>query len=88
MKMWVINLVNVIVIVVLIYMYDKLVANKSLNKGLLFGLLYGIATGVSMGYGTYSVQPIPYHMALIWFLGSAVRATVAGLWLGLFVKDE
>jgi hypothetical protein len=25
------------------------------------------------GYGTYSVMPIPYHMALVWFLGSLIE---------------
>lgn len=88
MKMWLMWIVSILVIIILIYMYDKLVANKSLNKGLLFGLLYGLATGLSMGYGTYSVQPITYGIALTWFLGTVVEMVVAGLWLGLFVKDE
>jgi hypothetical protein len=55
--------------------------------GLKYGLLFGLGAGVSMGYGSYSVMPIPYHMAFTWFLGSVVEATVGGLILGAIVRD-
>ena len=35
-----------------------------------------------MGYGTYSVMPIPYSMALTWFLGAVVEGAAAGLLVG------
>jgi len=38
-----------------------------------------------MGYGTYSVMPIPYIMALVWFLGTLVEAVLGGLLAGLMV---
>lgn len=50
-------------------------------------MLFGLGAGVSMGYGSYSVMPIPYHMAFTWFLGSVVEATVGGLILGAIVRD-
>ena len=40
-----------------------------------------------MGYGTYSFQPIPYMMALTWFLGSLVEGILAGLIVGAIVRD-
>jgi hypothetical protein len=40
-----------------------------------------------MGYGSYSVMPIPYHMALTWFLGSVVEASVGGMIAGLIIKE-
>lgn len=51
-----------------------------------YGFLYGIAVGVGMGYGTYSVMPIPYFMALTWFLGSVLEATLGGLLLGIIIR--
>jgi hypothetical protein len=39
-----------------------------------------------MGYGSYSVMPIPYKMAFIWFFGSVVETTSGGLLLGLIIK--
>ncbi|RMF55358.1 MAG: hypothetical protein D6748_15250 [Calditrichaeota bacterium] len=69
------------------YLYGAFVGNKSLATAVKFSLIFGIGTGIGMGYGTYSVQPIPYHMALVWFLGSVVECLVAGVLVGLIIKE-
>jgi hypothetical protein len=67
--------------------YGWLVGKKSIGQGFRYGLLYGVATGVAMGYGTYAAMPIPYAMAFGWFIGTLVETCVAGLLLGLIVKE-
>ncbi|OGP74568.1 MAG: hypothetical protein A2V86_11835 [Deltaproteobacteria bacterium RBG_16_49_23] len=67
--------------------YGFLVTKKSLMAGLTYGLLYGIAVGVGMGYGSYSTMPIPYSMALTWFLGTVIEAILGGLVLGAIIKN-
>ena len=57
-------------------------------RGAKLGLLYGISVGVGMGYGLYSVMPIPYILALVWFLGTTVEGAAAGLVAAAIVKDE
>jgi hypothetical protein len=49
--------------------------------------LYGVAVGVGMGYGSYSMMPIPYSMALTWFLGTVVEAVLGGFLLGAIIKN-
>jgi len=39
------------------------------------------------GYGTYSVMPIPYFMALGWFLGTLVQALAGGWIIGLIIRE-
>jgi hypothetical protein len=68
--------------------YAWLIRPKNMKNALTFGLLFGLVTGASMGYGTYAVMPIPYFLAFGWFLGGTVECVVAGLLLGLIVKDE
>ena len=68
-------------------LYGWFVGNKSLRTGLKFGLLYGIGFGVGMGYGSYAVMPIPYSMALTWFLGTVIETTLGGLLLGTIIKN-
>jgi len=65
--------------------YAWFVNPKSLATGVKYGLVWGFASGVMMGYGSYSAMPIPYIMALVWFLGSWVEFTVAGLLAGLII---
>ena len=69
-----------------VYIYARFITDKRLNTAVLYGLIFGIGTGIGMGYGTYSVMPIPYSMAFVWFLGSVVEFTVGGLVAGLIVK--
>ena len=87
MKMGLMHVVVFIAASVFVLIYAWLIGGKSLARGLKYGLLYGLAAGVSMGYGSYSYMPITYHIALVWFLGSLVEMTVAGLIVGAIIKE-
>ena len=68
-------------------LYAYFVRPKSLAAAVRFGLVWGIGTGVAMGYGSYAVMPLPYSMAITWFLGTVVEGCVAGALVGLIVKE-
>lgn len=87
MKMGLMFVVTLLSAIFFVLLYALLVANKGAGAGIKYGLLFGLATGISMGYGTYSVMPIPYGMAFTWFLGSVIEATVAGWLVGVIVKE-
>ena len=87
MKMKVMHMAVLITSFAFAWIYGRMISNKSIAAGLKFGLWWGLGAGVSMGYGTYSVMPIPYLMALIWFLGSLLEGAVAGLIVGGIVKE-
>lgn len=67
--------------------YAKWIYPKALQTGLLFGIWFGIAVGVGMGFGTYSVQPISYAMALTWFFGTVLEGAVAGLIAAALIRE-
>jgi predicted cobalt transporter CbtA len=87
MKRVLMSIVTLIAGISFVLIYARLVANKSLITGMQFGILFGVGYGISMGFGSYSVMPIPYHVALTWFLGTLVEMTVAGVLVGLIVKE-
>jgi len=66
--------------------YGWFVNPKSAMTGLKYGLVVGFGGGVSMGYGSYAAMPIPYVMALGWFLGTWIEFAVAGLIVGAIEK--
>ena len=86
MKMGLLYVTTFIVVILFVSIYSLLVSNKGLVTGIKYGLLFGLAFGISMGYGSYAVMPIPYSMALTWFLSSVVEITIGGLILGAIVK--
>jgi hypothetical protein len=87
MKMGLMYIVSLISCLVFVLIYALFFGKKGVGMGLAYGALFGFGAGVSMGYGTYSVQPIPYIMALSWFLGTLVRGILAGLIVGTIVRD-
>jgi hypothetical protein len=88
MKMAVMYLSVLIAALCFVLVYVLFFASKGISTGLRYGVLFGVGAGVSMGYGSYSVMPIPYHMALTWFLGSVVEAAIGGVILGAIVREE
>jgi len=87
MKMGVMYMTVLISALAFASIYGWLIRRKGLGTGVKYGLLYGIGMGIGMGYGTYSVMPIPYHMALIWFLGTFVEVTLGGCLLALIIRE-
>jgi len=88
MKMGVMYVAVLAAAFVFVFIYARLVAEKSVARGTFFGTLWGVGVGVGMGYGSYAVMPIPYFMALTWFLGTVVEGFAAGLVAGLIVRDR
>ncbi len=88
MKNWLMSVVRLISALVFVTIYARLISPRAMKQALSYGVLFGLGAGISMGYGTYAVQPIPYLMAFSWFLGTLVKAVLAGLLTGMIVKDQ
>jgi hypothetical protein len=88
MKMFLIHITVLISAVIFVLIYTLFFKYRGAGTGLAYGFLYGIGAGISMGYGTYAVMPIPYALALSWFLGTLFETTLGGLLLGWIVKKS
>ncbi len=87
MNMGLMHLVTLLFTIFFVLIYGLLIANRSLQTGIVYGLLFGLATGISMGYGSYTYMPIPYSLALSWFLGALTEAIVAGAIVGAIIRE-
>ena len=87
MKMVLMTLVSLLFVVCFVLIYDMYFKYKCVRSGVIYGLILGIGIGANMGYGTYAVMPIPYKVALGWFLGVVVELMVAGLITGLIMRE-
>ena len=88
MKMGLMIVVGVLAALAFVAVYVRLIDDKCLRKGLEYGCWFGFGVGVSMGYGMYSVMPIPYCMAFTWFISAWIQGVLAGLVVGLIVKPS
>ncbi len=87
MKNGVMSIVVLITAVTLVYVYATMVSQKSMSNALKYSLILGLGMAASFAYGSYAVMPIPYSLALTWFLGSLVEFAAAGAIIGLMVKE-
>lgn len=87
MKMTLMYFVSLVNATIFVLIYHRFVSNKSTMTGLKFGLMWGLIAGLSMGYGSFSVMPIPYSMALTWFLGALAKWGFAGWFTGIVYKE-
>lgn len=87
MKIGIINSAVFLSAVAFTAIYAGLIKDKRIGTGLAYGFLWGAANGFSMGFCTYAVQPIPFEMAVIWTLGALVESSLAGLLLGLMIRE-
>jgi hypothetical protein len=88
MKMGLMYVTVLIAAAVFVGIYAWFIADKSVKTAVRYGLVFGIGSGVSMGYGSYSVMPLPYEIAFGWFLGSLIEAIAAGWITGMIVKKQ
>lgn len=63
MKMGLMMFLTLIAAAAFVLIWGCLIKDKSVGNGALYGLLYGIAVGSGMGFGTYTVMPIPGSLA-------------------------
>jgi len=66
--------------------YALLAADKSVKTGTLYGIMMGLFSGIPMALGSYSYMPITSYIALVWFCGSVILMTLAGLCIGAIFK--
>ncbi len=88
MKMGLLRVVSLLSAAAFCFIYGQLIGPRTLRAALAFGALWGLAHGLGAGYGTYAVMPVPYSLALSWFLGMTVQALAGGLVAGLILRDR
>ncbi|OGH00613.1 MAG: hypothetical protein A2557_01825 [Candidatus Lambdaproteobacteria bacterium RIFOXYD2_FULL_56_26] len=86
MPLWAINLVLVANDLAFVGLFLLLNAERSPKAAVRYGVLYGLNYGLTVGFGVYGAVPIPFKVALVWFLGSWVELALAGLLLAVALK--
>jgi hypothetical protein len=88
MKMGLMYATVLVAAAVFVGIYSWFVADKSVSTAVRYGLVFGIGSGMSMGYGSYSVMPLPHAIALGWCIGTVIEAVAAGWVTGMIVKKQ
>jgi len=63
--------------------FSKGYEGKGIAEGLRYGFYVGMMMSIPMAYGTYGAMPIPYSLALQWFMYGLIEYLLAGAALAL-----
>jgi len=85
-KMWIMWIGNLIWSFLFVYIFTKGYESKGPMEGVRYGLLIGLFMAIPMSIGSYVSIPMPFSLAVYWFLLSIVQITICGIVAGLIYK--
>lgn len=89
MKIWIFVVVGLFFSFFFTLIFSKGYEGKGIMEGVRYGLYVGLMVALPWAYGSYAMMPIPYSLALQWFLYGTVEYIIAGIVLALiFAKKE
>lgn len=89
MKVWLFVVVGLFFSFFFTLIFSKGYEGKGIMEGVRYGLYVALMVVLPFSYGTYAMMPIPYSLALQWFLYGTVEYIIAGIVLALiFARKE
>ena len=79
MKMWILYVAGLFFIFFFCLIFAKGSEGKGLMEGVRYGFYVGMMVSVPMAYATYATQPIPYSLALQWFIYGVIECVIIGV---------
>ena len=77
-KIWIQWVVGLLISLLATYIFTKGYEAKGILEGVRFGLIIGLFASIPAAYGTYMIIPIPYLLALEWFLYGTGQWIIVG----------
>jgi len=87
-QMWIIIVCDLFYAFFFTFIFSKGFENKGIMEGVRYGFYIGMLVSLPMAYGTYAVMPVPYTLALQWFLYGLVVNIICGVVLTFVMKPK
>jgi len=78
-KMWIMFVTGAFFSFFFCYVFARGYEGKGLAEGARYGAIIGLFFGISQAYDSYVIYPIPYSLALKWFLSGLAVCVVLGI---------
>lgn len=78
-KMWIYYIVYLITSFFFVLIFSKGYTGKGIIEGVRYGIYIGFLMSVPMAYATYAMIPIPYFVAVQWFIYGMLQYIILGI---------
>jgi hypothetical protein len=86
--MWVIWVTDLIWSLLFVFFFVKGYENKGIMEGLRYGFYMGVFYSFVQAYQQFAVYPIPYSLALQWFIYGLIEMLILGFAAALLYKPK
>ncbi|MBN2367044.1 MAG: DUF1761 domain-containing protein [Calditrichaeota bacterium] len=84
--MWIMWLSGLIWAFLFVYIFIKGYEGRGIMEGVRFGLIIGLFFSIPMSLGSYAAQPIPFSLAVYWFIFGVIEIVILGVVTALLYK--
>ncbi len=87
-KMWIMYVVDVVWSFFFVFIFVKGYENKGVMEGIRYGVYMGLFVSLIAAYAQYVVYPLPYSLALQWFIYGLIQQIIFGVAAALIYKPK
>lgn len=87
-KMWIMYIADIIWSFFFVFIFIKGYEKKGILEGLRYGIYIGLFQSFMAAYAQYVVYPLPYSMALQWFIYGLIEMIILGIATALIYKPQ
>ena len=86
--MWIYYVVYIIQAFFFAFIFSKGYEGKGIMEGVRYGLYMGLLMATPMAYASYAMYPMPYSLALQWFIYGMIQYIILGILIALVYKKN
>jgi uncharacterized PurR-regulated membrane protein YhhQ (DUF165 family) len=86
-KMWIMYIVSFIFSFLFVYVFTKGYEGRGIAEGIRYGILIGLLVNICVFY-QYVVYPVPFSLALQWFIYGMIEFILCGIVAALIYKPK
>ncbi|MBN2061566.1 MAG: hypothetical protein JW882_14235 [Deltaproteobacteria bacterium] len=87
-KTWIMYITALVFSVLFVYIFTKNYEGKGIGEGIRYGILIGLLMNVVGAFNQYASYPIPFTLALQWFIYGTIEFIVCGIVTTLIYKPN
>jgi len=87
-KIWIVFSTSFIFSFLFVYIFIKGYEAKGVKEGIRYGILIGLLMNIGGMFNQYAVYPIPFSLAMQWFVYGTFEIVVCGIVASLIYKNN
>jgi tryptophan-rich sensory protein len=87
-KMWIMYITSLVLSFLFAYVFTKGYEGKGIAEGIRYGIIIGLLMNVVGMFNQYVVYPIPFSLALKWFIFGTIEFVACGIVASLIYKPK